>query len=148
MKRTIFLLAASGLIVSATAGSISIVNDTGDYDILYIYICVNYDESWGDNWLNSDEILLTGDSITFSIPDNVYNIRLIDEDNDEYIRFGVDIYGSYVWNVTLDDLGELDNDGCPSGVIVPGDSPAKQLERCPVGLLTIRPTISGIEITH
>ncbi|MCD4702502.1 MAG: hypothetical protein K8S24_11655 [Candidatus Aegiribacteria sp.] len=126
MKKVIMLLFVSGLIVTASAGSICLVNDTGSYDICYIYISVNYEEAWGDNWLDFDEILLPGDSITFSTLDSVYNIRLIDEDNDEYIRFGVDVYGSYVWNVTLDDLGELDNDGYPGGVIDSGDSPAKQ----------------------
>jgi len=118
MKKIIILLSVSGLIVSTSAGTISLVNDTGGYDIWHIYISVNYDEAWGDNWMDCDEMLLAGDSITFNVPDNVYNIRLIDEDNDEYIRFGVDVYGSYAWNVTLEDLGELDNDGCSGGVIV------------------------------
>ncbi|MCD4847319.1 MAG: hypothetical protein K8R76_03925 [Candidatus Aegiribacteria sp.] len=108
MKNTILLLAAIGLIVSVSAGSIRIVNNTGGYDIWYVQISSTYDDEWGDDWLDSDEVISSGSSVTFSVPNDIYDIRLEDEDEDEYIRYGVDVYGSYVWNVTLDDLGEVD----------------------------------------
>ena len=108
MKNTILLLAAIGLIVSVSAGSIRIVNNTGGYDIWYVQISSTYDDEWGDDWLDSDEVISSGSSVTFSVPNDIYDIRLEDEDEDDYIRYVVDVYGSYVWNVTLDDLGEVD----------------------------------------
>ena len=111
MKKTILLLAAIGLIVSVSAGSIRIVNNTGGYEIWYVQISSTYEDSWGDDWLDSDEVISSGSSVTFTVPNGVYDIRLEDEDEDEYIRYGVEVNGSYVWNVTLDDLGEVDMSG-------------------------------------
>ncbi len=108
MKKTILLLAAIGLIVSVSAGSIRIVNNTGGYDIWFVFISSTYEDSWGDDWLDSDEVISSGSSATFRVPNDIYDIRLVDEDEDEYIRYEVDVSGSYVWNVTLDDLGEVD----------------------------------------
>lgn len=111
MKKAILLLAAIGLVASVSAGSVRIINDTGGYDIWYIYISSTYDDEWGSDWLDDDEVLISGNTIRFSVPDGVYDIRLVDEDDDEYIRYGVDVYDIYVWNVTLDDLGEYDVSG-------------------------------------
>ncbi|MCK5065409.1 MAG: hypothetical protein KAQ97_09005 [Candidatus Fermentibacteraceae bacterium] len=108
MKKTILLLAAIGLVLSVSAGSIRIVNNTGGYDIWYVFISSTYDDSWGDDWLDSDEAISSGSSVTFNVSNDIYDIRLVDEDDDEYIRYGVDVSGTYVWNVTLDDLGEVD----------------------------------------
>lgn len=108
MKRTFLLLAAIGLLASVTAGTVRIVNDTGGYDIWYIFISETSNDDWGDDWLDSDEILASGSSVSFNVPNGVYDIRLIDEDEDEYIRWNVDVDGQYTWNVTLSDLGEYD----------------------------------------
>jgi hypothetical protein len=107
MKQVLFLLAAIGLISSAAAGTIEIVNDTGGYDIWYIYISSSTSDSWGDDWLGSD-ILNDGDYVIYDVYDGIYDIKLVDEDDDEYIRYGVEVYGDYEWWVTLDDLGSLD----------------------------------------
>jgi len=106
MKKTFLLLAALGLLASVSAGTIEIFNDTGGWDIYYIYISSTYDDSWGSDWLGDSEILYSGNSIAFSVSNAVYDIKLIDEDGDEYIRLGVDVSGYYEWYVTLDDLGE------------------------------------------
>jgi hypothetical protein len=107
MKHVLFLLAAFGLISGAAAGTVEITNDTGGYDIWYIYISPSTSDSWGDDWLGSD-ILYDGNYVTFDVYDGVYDIKLVDEDDDEYIRYGVEVYGDYEWWVTLDDLGEVD----------------------------------------
>ena len=111
MKKTFLLLAALGLLASVSAGTIEIFNDTGGWDIYYIYISSTYDDSWGSDWLGDSEILYSGNSIAFSVSNAVYDIKLIDEDGDEYIRLGVDVSGYYEWYVTLDDLGEYDYSG-------------------------------------
>lgn len=108
MKRTILLLTALGLLASVSGGTIEIVNDTGGYDIYWIYISPVSNDSWGDDWLDESEILPSGSSVAFSVPNGVYDIRLVDEDEDEYIRWNVDVDGYYTWYVTLSDLGEAD----------------------------------------
>lgn len=120
MKRAFLLLAAIGLIASVTAGTVRIVNDTGGYDIWYIFISHTSSDDWGDDWLDSDEVLPSGSSVSFSVPDGVYDFRLIDEDEDEYIRWNVNVDGQYTWNVTLSDLGEYDMGGSET---VYGDAP-------------------------
>lgn len=106
MKKVILLLAAIGLLTSLSAGTVEIINDTGGYDIYYIHISPSSSDSWGSDWLDESEILSSGNSVSFSVNDNVYDIKLVDEDEDEYIRYGVDLSGYYEWYVTLDDLGE------------------------------------------
>jgi len=125
MKKSILLLAAIGLLVSVSAATVEIINDTGGYDIYYIYMSPSWDDSWGDDWLGSD-ILYSGNSFSFNVPDDNYDIRLVDEDGDEYIRYGVDVDGYYGWNVTLADLGEYDyssSSGYSGGDTVYGDAP-------------------------
>jgi len=111
MKKMILLLAAIGLLTSVTAGTVEIINDTGGYDIYYIYISPSVDDSWGSDWLDETEILPSGGSVAFTVSNGVYDIRLEDEDGDEYIRYGVNVNGYYDWYVTLDDLGEYDVGG-------------------------------------
>lgn len=120
MKRTFLLLAAMGLLASVAAGTVRIVNDTGGYDIWYIFISPTNNDNWGDDWLDSEEILPSGSSVSFNVPDGVYDIRLIDEDEDEYVRWDVTVNGQYTWNVTLSDLGEYD---MATSETVYGDAP-------------------------
>ncbi len=123
MKKAILLLAAIGLLMSLSAGTVEIINDTGGYDIYYVYISPSYSDSWGDDWLDSDEVLPSGSSVAFSVTNDEYDIRLVDEDDDEYIRYGVTIDGYYEWYVTLDDLGEYYVNGSTGGDTVYGNAP-------------------------
>jgi hypothetical protein len=123
MKRTILLLAAIGLLASVSGGTVEIVNDTGGYDIWYIYISPTYEDTWGGDWLDETEILPSGSSVAFNVPDDVYDIMLVDEDDDEYIRYGVEVDGYYTWYVTLADLGEADMGYYGGGDTVYGDAP-------------------------
>lgn len=124
MKKAILLLAAVGLLASVSAGTIEIVNDTGGWDIYFIYISRSTDDSWGSDWLDDDEILYSGNSVAFSLANGVYDIKLIDEDDDEYIRLGVNVNGYYDWYVTLDDLGEYNaGSGSGGGDTVHGNAP-------------------------
>ncbi len=123
MKKAILLLAAIGLIASLSAGTVEIINDTGGYDIYWIYISPATSDSWGDDWLDESEILQSGSSVAFSVSNGEYDIRLVDEDDDEYIRYGVTISGYYEWYVSLDDLGEYYINGGSSGDTVYGNAP-------------------------
>lgn len=124
MKKVLFLLAALGLVTAASAANVEIINNTDGWDIWYIYISPVTSDSWGDDWLGS-EILYDGEYIVFDVPAGTYDIMLVDEDDDEYIQYGVDVYDYYTWSVTLDDLGSVDysSDYYEGGATVYGDAP-------------------------
>ncbi len=120
MRKSLVFMLALGLIVSAFAGRIEIENGTGSYDIYYVYISRMNDSDWGDDWLGSSEIITPGYMESFNVRDGDYDIKLVDEDGDEYILWDVPVYGDYYWYVTLDDLGE---NYATEGYIEDGDSP-------------------------
>ncbi len=122
MKKALLALVAIGLFASVSAATIEVYNDTGGWDIWYIYISSSYDDYWGDDWLGN-EILYDGGSVAYDLPAGVYDLKLVDEDGDEYIRYGVDIDDYYYWPVTLDDLGTAEAGGGGGGDTVYGDAP-------------------------
>jgi hypothetical protein len=112
MKKSLVFVLAIGLLASAFAGRIEIENGTPDhnnpdgYDFYYIYISSVNDSDWGDDQLGSSEIITPGYLRSFSVHNGDYDIKVVDEDGDEYILWDVPVYGDYYWYVTLDDLGE------------------------------------------
>jgi hypothetical protein len=87
MKRNVlvFLLFLFASIGFGWSGLLEIVNDTG-FTFYWIYVCHQSQDQWGLDRLGNDVLL---DQETFSIflehyPDGVFDIRIIDEDNDTY----------------------------------------------------------------
>ena len=103
-----FLATVLMLVLAAPmlAGEVVITNDTGGYDIYYVYMSAETDTEWGGDWLDDTEIISSGSTKRFTVSNGTYDIKLVDEDGDEYIRWGVPVNGTYHWNVTLSDLGE------------------------------------------
>lgn len=118
MARSLYLLLVVGIVVAASASTVTITNGTGGYDIYNVFISPSDSDEWGEDWLGS-EIMYDGDSWEFDVRNGTYDFRLVDEDGDEYILYGVPITGDYSWYVTLDDLGEYSYSGdtsyIPSG---------------------------------
>jgi uncharacterized protein YfaS (alpha-2-macroglobulin family) len=106
MRNYLALALVMVLAAPLVAGEVVITNDTGGYDIWYVHISAETDTEWGGDWLGDTEIISSGSTKRFSLPDGVYDIRLVDEDGDEYIQWGVPVNGTYRWNVTLSDIGE------------------------------------------
>ncbi len=103
MKQALFALAVLGM--AASAGTIEITNDTGSWDIYYAYISPSTSDEWGSDWLGS-EIMSVGETWEFPVTNGTWDIKLVDEDGDEYILYDVPVSGTWSWYVTLDDLGE------------------------------------------
>ena len=122
MKLSFTLMAIVGLVVGMNASTIEITNATGGWDVWYVYISPASSSSWGDDWLGS-EIMYDGETWEFDVVDDVYDIKLVDEDGDEYIRWNVPVEGRYYWRVTLDDLGEVDFGGSSAIVSHSGTAP-------------------------
>jgi hypothetical protein len=122
MVRSLYLLLVAGLVAVAAAGTVTITNGTGGYDIYNVYISPSSADEWGDDWLGS-EIMYDGDSWEFDVRNGTWDFRLIDEDGDEYILYGVPIQGEFSWYVTLDDLGEYNYTGDSGYVPTSGSCP-------------------------
>ena len=103
-----FLATVLMLVLAAPmlAGEVVITNDTGGYDIWYVYMSADSDTEWGGDWLGDAEVISSGATKRFTVPDGTYDIKLVDEDGDEYIRWGVEENGTYRSDVTLAELGE------------------------------------------
>jgi len=85
---------------------VTIGNETG-YNIWYVYISSTDSDSWGDDRLG-DEVIMDGDTFDFCMPgygDNCYfDIKIVDSDDDAYIKMGVDLCDTDYLSFTLDDL--------------------------------------------
>ncbi len=110
MIRSLFALMIAGFLAVSMAATVEITNGTGNYDIYYVYISPSTSSDWGSDWLGSD-IINPGDTWEFNVQSGTWDLKLVDEDGDEYILYNVPISGTYSWYVTLDDLGEYNYGG-------------------------------------
>ena len=105
-----FIFAA---VVSAV-GNVTIINKTG-YTIYYLKISPASADDWGDDWLG-DDVLVDGDNITLDLADAGYakqcefDIKAVDEDEDSYIQWDVDLCERSKIILTMDDYVVPDDD--------------------------------------
>ena len=95
-----------GSLQAETYTHIRVINGLKDYDIHYIYISPASSSSWGEDRLYSDQILRPAGSATWNVEAGIYDLKVVDEDSDEYIRRNVSVPQGFTleWLVTLDDL--------------------------------------------
>lgn len=108
MQIRILLMALVALCASSLAMAsdyyVDITNRTG-YTIYYMYVSPGKSKSWEEDVLGSD-VLMNGDTqrVTLTGYTNPYfDIRLVDEDNDSYTFWNVDVSKQDIV-VTLDHL--------------------------------------------
>ena len=88
--------------------TVNIVNNTG-YTIFYLFISPSESDYWGEDVLAADEVILDGETFIYQLtaPLNrvsVYDIRLIDEEGDDYIKWEVTLTNNNRIVFTLGDL--------------------------------------------
>ncbi|GHT94121.1 hypothetical protein FACS1894141_0170 [Spirochaetia bacterium] len=87
--------------------SITIVNKTG-YTVYYVYVSPSSSDSWGDDQLGSDSVLVDGSSIRVTVPSFnsaiTYDICLIDEDEDTYTKTGLRLSNNQRIEFTMSDI--------------------------------------------
>jgi hypothetical protein len=111
MKKTAILcglavmcLAVLGLPAAAHAAakkaSVKVLNKS-DWEIHQFFLSSTEDDEWGPDQLG-DDVIGTGDSFTLkNIPCDSYDVKLIDEEDDECVVEDVDICGgSEQWTIT------------------------------------------------
>ena len=94
------------MVAAAFAGRINITNDTGSYDFWYVHISPSSSDSWGDDWLGETEVIYAGDSRSFSVSNDTYDVMIEDEDGDTYTFWNVRVNGTVNMVVDLGNLGE------------------------------------------
>ena len=80
--------------------TVKIVNKS-DWEIHHLFLSSTEEEEWGPDQLG-DEVVETGDSFTLNqIPCDSYDVKLIDEDDDECVVEDVDLCGgAESWVIT------------------------------------------------
>ena len=102
----IFLSCASSAPPAAATSSITIVNSTG-YEVWYVFVSPVDSDQWGDDILASDQVLPNGESFIYELPKPLhtnYDIRLIDLDDDAYIKWSVNVTEKSMIIFTFDDI--------------------------------------------
>lgn len=116
MRRYFFAIAfftatlVAGLLVTSVnaeeATRIRITNGLGRYSIYYVYISPTSNTSWGNDQLNSSQVISPGASETWTLSPGQYDLRIKDEDGDTYTRRDICVPRGMLieWRVTLDEL--------------------------------------------
>jgi len=107
----IFLLFLGSIISAQDLPIITIVNSTG-YPVYLIFVSPSDDDSWGDPTVEG-QTLETGNSIDIRLKaplsaKSVYDILLVDTDDDTYTKFGVKVKANEKIEFTFDDFDEYD----------------------------------------
>ena len=108
----LFVLLGVYAVFAQDLPSVRIVNNTG-YTIYYVFVSPSDNEFWGNDILADDEILENGQTLMFELTRplsqvNVYDIRLIDEEDDSYRKMGITITNNARIVFTIDDLDDYD----------------------------------------
>ena len=101
----LFALASPAWAQSAT---VKVINQS-KWEIHHMFISSSNDEQWGVDQLG-DDILTKGDALTLtSIPCDVYDIKVVDEDGDECVIDEADLCrDNSFWKITDKDLVECE----------------------------------------
>jgi hypothetical protein len=112
MKKAIFgfilLLSLLTALSAQQNPSITIVNNTG-YTVYFVYISQTASTSWGEDRLDSTQVLSNGQSVSLQLPYpisvvNRYDIRLKDSDGDTYTKMNVLVSANSRIVFTFDDF--------------------------------------------
>ena len=104
----VFLFFVAFSITAQDLPFINIVNNTG-YTIFYVYISPSDSEDWGDDLLDSEEVLYDGETFMCQLPHplsrvKAYDILLEDVDGDTYSKWRVSAATNSRIVFTFDDL--------------------------------------------
>ena len=89
---------------SSETVTLTIINGLVNYTIYDVYVSPSTLESWGIDRLGEDRRLSPGKSVTLELEKGTYDIRIVDEDGDEYVKSNLQLTAHYTWRITLADL--------------------------------------------
>lgn len=84
---------------AAGTAELALENNSG-IPLCAVYISSTESDSWGDNWLATDEMIRSGSNRTFQVPEGSYDVRADDCDGNLVAYYmGVDLAGSMTWSL-------------------------------------------------
>ena len=83
---------------------LTIINGLESYSIHYVYVSPSESNSWGNDRLGAEKVLNPGKMVTLELEKGTYDIRIVDEDGDEYVKSDLQLNSDYTWTVMLSDL--------------------------------------------
>ncbi|MEW6756509.1 MAG: hypothetical protein AB1505_36895 [Candidatus Latescibacterota bacterium] len=89
---------------AAAQVTLTIVNRLSTYTIYYVYVSPSTENVWGADLLGAGRTLAPGQSVSLRLAPGAYDIKVVDEDLDTYVRWGVNLYSDFTWVVTLSDM--------------------------------------------
>ncbi|MDR2312981.1 MAG: hypothetical protein LBE02_00415 [Spirochaetaceae bacterium] len=103
----VFFIWGVSAVAAQNLPSITVVNDTG-YTVYGVYISPSAEEEWGEDVLG-DIVLAPGEAFNVRLAYpltvvNVYDILLLDEDDDTYCKWEVTLTNNARISFTLEDL--------------------------------------------
>ncbi len=109
LRRMVVALAVPALVVltctptmTATAGVSSyrlIIKNTSRYTLHNIYMSSSDDDEWGSDQLGN-RVLRPQQQLTLRVQPDEYDIKVIDEDEDECVLNGISVYSNKTWSLT------------------------------------------------
>ena len=85
--------------VSVIAAELTVANSS-DYVIHKLFVSSSKSRNWGPDQLGKETIGRAERFTLRNIPDGVYDLKIVDEDDDECIVEGVRINGDMMWTLT------------------------------------------------
>jgi len=91
--------------VGEGSAPVTFTNDLGGWDIYGVLIDPSTEPQWGEERLGAEYMLTGGQSVTVMVDPGTYDMQVIDEDEDTYMKWEVTVgEEGYDWSVTLSDL--------------------------------------------
>lgn len=82
---------------------LTVKNELVTFTIRHVYISDTGKEQWGRDMLG-DRNITPGKSINFTVKKGVYDLKVVDHENDAYIKRNVNLNKNFTWEVTFLDL--------------------------------------------
>ena len=79
------------------------VQNASSFDIYRLFMSSSSDPNWGPDLLGT-EILSSGSTFTLTMPCDTYDIKIVDEDEDECTVMGVALCSDHAWVLTDQEL--------------------------------------------
>lgn len=95
----VLIAAIAASAVSAIAAQLTVANSS-DYVIHKLFVSPSKSRKWGPDQLGKETIGRAERFTLRNIPDGVYDLKIVDEDDDECIVEDVRIRGDMMWTLT------------------------------------------------
>ena len=85
-----------------------LIENDSRYDIYYLYMSRTLEDNWGPDQLGS-EVLDSGETFSLgNIPAGEYDVKFVDEDEDDCVLSDIAIINDTEWSLTTDFLLECE----------------------------------------